>query len=209
MSTSLWGGRILYDGTKYDNNEAFDTAFARVLVNNALHLADEAAQVRIAYPPTQNGYGVGGTAVDSTSATRERLAATFGPFPVHIRDDGSPYKFRVSMRARVKTAATAVTFKTVIHPPGVYLSDTTGDNVVSATCNSTTSSWLTNTTDNLAVLGPFDSLAGYRRIGSVDPSGNAISVGWTLLQASVFVIATTGTPGVELTGFYVSEYIGV
>jgi hypothetical protein len=208
VSSSLHGGRILFNPDLYQDDEAFDTAFARVLVNNALHFADEAAQVRVNWPPTATGRGI---AVDIVTNGVPVHIARF-QFPIHVREDGSGYDLRIRLHARITQASDTITYTARISAPGVDYDTTFDAGITSETFDtvSTTGAWLTPDGDNIIKVPPYIIDAATRSVSTLDAvGGNPVGVLWPVVELNVFGQRDSGsTSEPELTGLYVAEYIG-
>lgn len=208
MSTSFWGGQILFEDAEHDNDEAFDTLFMRMVVNNANHLADENAQVLVAFPPTADGSGESIT--PAVVDTKERIA-TFGPFWMRVRSNGAPYKLRARVHGRTVVAGT-VSFSVLVHAPGLDILDpsSTSNQMTTSTLTATTGAWLTDAAGtNLVTLTSSHGGIATRTLSTVNASGDAVDVTAVEVLVTVFGLRSTAQGQPELTGLYVAEYIGV
>src|SRR5690606_23911407 len=98
-------------------------------------------QVRVAWPP-YSGRHLSISSGSPDTGTYYRIAP-FGPFPLTLKSDGTPYTLRVRL-AGYATQAASITFRVAICAARNARREilANGDNVVSASTSSTTSAWL-------------------------------------------------------------------
>lgn len=112
--TSEHGGYIRGQLAEMDTGgDAVDAALARVCVNNALHLLDEAGQFVVCVVPTTGEY------LEQASPSTTTFALIGGAeweFPIHVRHgDESSVRIVVYMRAYISAAGTA-SFRIALRP---------------------------------------------------------------------------------------------
>lgn len=125
MATSAYQGRIR-TARAFDEDAALDAGFVRDFVQNNLnHLADESAQVRVAYSSTRSAFADTATGIVGFGAPEDldigdlwyRLAS-FGPFPIRIRKDGTPYRMRIRVNANNVYSSSTTRLRVVLCPKG-------------------------------------------------------------------------------------------
>ena len=206
MSTSIWRQHVAFAPASIAAEEPFDTLLALTLANNALHLADSAGQVRVAY---HGRTGEALTGATPTSTTLFEHVARFGPLPLMLRSDGMPYPMRVILAGRSGQAGATSTFRAVLsaaHAVRAELS-AVGANVGVFTTTSVTTAWLTPALLTLTVEQTSDAqqvLLARDAVGGVQTTVSAIMC---VLDVWVRTSTTASTP--SLTGVYAAEYIGL
>lgn len=206
MSTSPIEGFVAYFTGHYDETEPVDSLTSLVVANNALHLADEGAQTRVAWVAKSGLFVAGDT---PTAIDTYYLIAVYGPFPTNIRHDGRPYPLVVRLRG-LSGNAHEVTFAVVRGPldgADALAYSAEAGMVATFTSTSATSAWLGTATIN-PTLSQVDGFAGLTRSRwSPDPSG--LEHGIESLEEYVTVWGKTvnvaSSP--RLTGLVVRECI--
>lgn len=143
-ASSPRGGRVRFPATQLDADAPFDAVFLRdVIAGNVLHGADCAARYFVNWMAPASGVWGGGAVAPylqpASMASGWNLVAMAGPFPLTIREDGTPYVVRVRMRGARSGGAGSVTFAVGVGGPSVL------DDIVLAT------------EDNAIVFDPFTS----------------------------------------------------
>ena len=207
MATSIHEGVIRYEIAQLDTDEPVDTAHARILINNALHFADEAGQVLVAFPPIS---GRSMESVPNVVSTWTRITA-FGPFALRVQSDGTPYPVVVQL-AGVTSGAGPVTFRVALTPDdddderAEILA--AGDNTSDASTSSTTLAWLTMGTSPIT-LTPAKASAMTQTLSTIDAvGGDPVSVRVCLCRVAVWGQYTGSKSQPILHGLYAREYIG-
>lgn len=192
----------------------------QVALNNALHAADEHAQVRVNWmaPAVGGGQGYIATRASPTASVYYRIAS-FGPFPVSLREVGRTYYLRVRV-AGISSAGHSVAFRVVISPVheargwDSYAS-APGDHVYSATTSSTTPGWLTGASlgsEALDTMAVVDAVKAERWTRSTDTladvSGAHVGVSQCLVSANVLASTSNASSVPRLYGLYIAEYVG-
>jgi hypothetical protein len=229
MATSVYEGRIR-TARSFDADAALDAGFVRDFVQNNLnHLADESAQVRVAYAATLNGLddtqpGVAGYNSPGNFALGDQWypLTSFGPFPIRIRKNGTPYRMRVRVNAAATVATNDVKIRLVLCPFSLSnsFSDASFDFVwESSTFSSTSATWLTGSSQGpnawatqLSVTGA-DASSWIAETSSPSAiSGSAVAIEQVLVSLNVFYSIEESTaqdrlsPG--LFALYAAEYVG-
>lgn len=221
MSTSAHLGRLASPGSQFATDEPFRSRFGRQVVNNALHYADEQAQVRVTWCAL-SGQFLTTDAIVAGNVNTYLPISTFGPFPVAIRADDTPYIFRVRLHGS-SSAANSVTFRAALAPivgpvdPALGLDyareqvNAAGTNVLVASTSSTTPAWLaasggatTRDADDVIVDG-FETMATVSAAGA---SARTLSVDVPMLAVHVWAASTTAAAQPRLSGLYYAEYVG-
>jgi hypothetical protein len=215
MATSINRAFIRVTAGQASENDPCDAIIARdCIMNNAAHLADEAAQVRVKW--------LARTAATSGVASDEYLTAraadgaaydwghvvTFGPFPLSVRADLYSYYMRVRLRGYYSgsssTAYVALTF------PG-YTFNPTNSNVAEFSLASTTDGWVTPVGSNILRLIPSEvarATGAFSAKDSVGGAETATAICWASI--GVYATAASGTADVaRITGIEAAEYVGV
>ena len=195
MTHSLYKAYIRLDAGRFDADEPMDTELFRDgVVNNALHIADQNAQVRVAWCIGLVGeFDTTPLQRDSTSDAYGRIT-TFGYFPVNAYQEKSA-KFRVRLRGA--STSGSVTFRLVITRDPDLVFD-----YVDFTTSSSSAVWLE---DDPAIL----EVPASRISTSVQNIGTAVAVGAaSLTQVQVPLMCATvytNSTNARLHGLYVAE----
>lgn len=218
MPTSVHSGRLL-SGLGLAAPGAIGASIARdYAINNLLHLADEYAQVRVAWiaPVESEGYISGRTS--SLTADRWFPIGSFGPFPIALRESGDSYRLRVRV-AGSSSGGHAVKFRIVLAPLREALdlvNTTTADFIFeTATTTSGTGAWLTGASIGVEawttqVQLPAEYAAAWMRETATltDVAGTAVGAQQCLVAVNVFgSTANTGSVP-RLAGVYAAEFVG-
>ena len=226
MSTSPLNGRLLTDTTLFQGgNDPVDTVLVRdVVQNNLCHFADEFAQVRVNWSAGVTTYTNGaGYLTARTASILSNFAyhiASFGPFPIALRQSssttGASYRLRVRL-AGASSDGSAVTFYAVLGPPyaATALSYVAEDVTWAGTTSSGTMAFLTGAslganafTTQVVVPGSYLSRFLTETATKDDISGNRAGVQQCLVSLHVFCSSVTGTATGRLGAAYAAEWIG-
>ena len=226
MSTSPLSGRLLTDTTLFQGgNDPVDTTITRdVIVNNLCHFADEFAQVRVNWSAGQtaytNGSGYLTTRTSSLRTTYRYHIASFGPFPIALRQSnastGASYRLRVRL-AGASSDGNAVTFYAVLGPPyaATALAYYAEDLTWAANTSSTTMGWLTgassganNWSTQVVVPGSYLSRMLTETATKDDLGGNRAGVQQCLVSLHVFASVQIATSVPRLGAVYAAEWVG-
>lgn len=121
MPTSVWNGRILGATSLYgtDDDPVGVPIERDVLLNNAAHACDAAAQVRVNFF-VPNGLGGGHTLYLTQDGPNDpfgyKAIGTFGEWPLTLREDSSAYHLRIEVYG-AKASAAGVTGMYVVVAP--------------------------------------------------------------------------------------------
>ena len=211
MSTSEHGAFIRHDSAAFGDGYPVDAAIYKDCArNNLLHLADEFAQ-QLVCAVWRSGVELSTDAPASTSVWYP--IATFGPFALRTRANGTPYPLVVRI-AGFASAAHSVTFRVVVSPRGLGESmaqaATAPANVVEVSTSSTSAAWLSPST----YIATIDSDLAAAMIEEI-PCSDDVSYGTPAARlaclADISVWAKTAnilaTP--RLAGLEVREYVGL
>jgi hypothetical protein len=218
MSTSVHQGRLL-TGRTWDAQAAVDASFVRDVVQNSLcHFADEFAQVRVCFA---GSYFSQETPIEYDVW---KPIASFGPFPLALRQSGDGYKLRIRVAGANGDDGTASGKLRVVICPAAEADSLVNvdEDFVFETQTLTTTltpTWLTGTSQGTAALSTLVTIPGSVAAGWItttstvdDIAGNAVGVEQCLVYANVYAYSDvsddTDTPGIELVGLYLAEYIG-
>lgn len=203
---------------------AFDpidaTQMRQIALNNALHAADEHAQVRVNWMSKAVGGGQGyiDTRAAPTANTWYKLAS-FGPFPLALREVGRSYYLRVRVAA-ASSSIHQISVRVVISPlslaRGLAATATSpGDYVYQVVTSSSTAAWLTGASlgsealDTMVVVGAANASAWTETTSTLtDVSGAGTGVDQCLVYANVVGLTANAASIPRLYGLYIAEYIG-
>lgn len=227
MSTSPFQGQILFAVGDFDVDEPADTALVRdALCGSLLHLADEAAQVRVCWVATDATLSVANTThADLTPADNGSVTVDeWFEFPLRgvycpkVRADGSGYPLRIHF-AGTSSAGHSVDFAVLVAPrlaedrllggwgdpiwPRKYYSGVT----------STTVGWRSSDDASLMLEVPADTIAAaldQERAWATydDLGGTPTSVIVPTLEILVLGKTSNVASVPQLYGLVASEYIG-
>lgn len=226
MATSIHEGRLL-TGRAFDANAALDAGFTRDFVlNNLAHLADEHAQVRVAWTPTSTSFddqAVGFAQTTPITADIWAPVVSFGPFPIALRQNGDTYRIRIRVAAITGDNPAAGVLRVVLCPveEAALAVQANEDNVYEVTlADDTTNAWRSGSSQGSSawsnmIYAPAELTAGWvSTVSTLETvGGNAAGVEQCLVSLNVYAKTTdapdTDTPGIVLTGLYAAEYIGL
>lgn len=222
--TSVLKGRLLYDTADLTDNAGVPVGAVvarRVILNNLLHYADTFGQTRVAWSVPINTYS-GGNAYLRTRTTPTPVAGeyyeigSFGPFPIQLRADGTPY--RIALWATgYSSSGHSVTFRVCLSPAAQARETIreSADHVWSASTTSTTSGELSGATLGDGAYTTLLALSAGRARLWATPEGTLSDLGGSpvgveQVLVSVCVWATSANTGSypALTGLYAREWIG-
>lgn len=214
MATSTFKGYVRHSATYTGENSPFWAGSARNhLVNNANHIADEAAQVLVNWTAsTSTSYLTPTLSGGALAATGTYYRITrFGPFPLLRKADGTSYTLRGRMRWYLAAAGTG-TALVVVSAPARAIGDRdfgSATNVLKFTTTVTTDAWDDADTDNICNLTAEDmDYAQTEQTTLLAVAGAAVSVFVPLVTVTIYAKATATTAIPRLTGLYLAEYIG-
>jgi hypothetical protein len=223
MSTSIHQGRLL-TGRVWDANAAADASFVRdVIQNNALHYADESAQVLCNWATTSGSFAENNGEFSATpdSTAWIPIGPPFGPYPLRLRQNGDADPLRVRLGGRRENTSALVAFRIVVGPANqtASLVQTDGDHIFQTTSTvGTTLAWQTGVSQGSSAFPtliclPATLTAGWMTTTSTldTVGGNAVGVEQCLVSVQVYCRPISGSqpyPDIYLGGLYVAEYIG-
>lgn len=199
-----------------------DAGFTRDgLVHGLMTACDGIAQTRVNFVSMAgqeaNTSGTGQVPTGLGRRWRQFNASPFGPFPLTIGADGTPYKLRTRI-AGYSDSGGSVKIAIAISPtrPQVSSLELAIDSIMSCTTTSTTDGWknaLSNETSNAHLISVSAQQASeWRRPTSVPNavSGSAFrSTEQVMVYAWAFGIYLTGEASQPvLTGLHIMEYFG-
>lgn len=223
MATSLHKARLL-TGRTWNENAAVDATFTRDIVhNNLCHLADEYAQVRVAWGATSGTFDDQQVnfqaSVSSYSLNTWYPMVSFGPWPLALRQSGDGYYIRLRLSVGAGKAGDTVEVRAVVSPAAeaAGLIGVDEDYVYEVTANSTSSTTAgssqgPNAWSNMIYI-PAAVTSGWTQTTATldDISGNARSVDQCLVALNVYGRTTSTTLDAAspiLYGAYAAEWIG-
>lgn len=229
MATSVYEGRI-QTARSFDADAALDAGFVRDFVQNNLnHLADESAQVRVAYAATLNGLddttsGIGGYNApgDFTLGAVWYELASFGPFPIRIRKDGTPYRMRVRVNAKAAVATNDVKIRLVLCPrsrAAGYVASSLDLVWESATFSSTTAAWLTGASQGSNAWTTQVSVLNSEAVSWITETGTPSIIGGSSVATEQVLVSLNAFYSIEesvaqdrlspvMLALYGAEYVG-
>lgn len=213
MSSSLFEGLIRSQDAQWDVFAPVDAAWSRALGSNAAHLADESAQV------------VANWRDDTRYVIRDRDAAlnelgvyvstypiwASAPFHLRFRPDGSSYRVRIRVRARLDSAGSNV-LRVGIDTGSSLLAPTLDVRALDFSMSSTTSAWLSSPTGgdgngNVFVPNAGECLTNEMTFSEL--GGERIAMRTTKARIVVWASPPGGTPvAIRLHGVHAAEFIG-
>lgn len=204
MTHSIHRGFVRSAANRLDADAPMDTSLFRdCVVNNALHIADVNAQVRVDWVIGSPGEFDTFPTRDSGSDEYGKIMV-FGYFPINLAPEGSAYKFRVRLYGA--SASGSVTFRVAIsaHPDLVV-------DFVNFSTSSATAVWLE---DDPAILTvPASSIAGTSSgyESPIKTVATALAAGAPVptTQVQVPMMCATvwaNSTNAELHGLYVAEF---
>ncbi len=122
MSTSIFGGAVLYDVAQVAADRFCDTGVIRDgVLNNALHQADESAQHVVTWAAPAAALWTADSdphLVSGWSAPGAWFALPLcGAYAARVRSDGRGYRLRITLGGR-SSAGSAVSFAVIVVPRG-------------------------------------------------------------------------------------------
>lgn len=215
MSSSLFNQLVRTDSGEVDSYSADEAALARVLANNAAHLADQSAQVIAAWRVDDNPVVRDEDAAlnDLGTASQDYLIWSSAPFHARFRPDGQGYRIRPRVLARTVNGDPArlrVRIVGVGEAPGAFTGNV---RVLEYAFTSTTAAWLTSPTGgdgNGNVYLP-TATSALRDLPTLDElGGSRVVVPYTEARVQLWGNPQGGSTGdrIEVLGFFAAEYIG-
>jgi hypothetical protein len=203
-ASSLYTGIIAYDQANHAADDPLSVDVGLALANNALHFADQAGQVRIAWD-TVTGSEL--QAAAATGTTYTDILPKLPPFPLRLRPDGSTYAIRMRLGG-YSTDGTSVTIRAVLGNVGssrARINDVFG-NVADFTTTSTSNAWRDESGGSGWTVLEFPA-AEVRTVSReiVTRSNTREMASIALFELQVFV-ATAGATKARLSGLYAAEY---
>jgi len=212
MSSSPLGTVELYAVADFaDNHPVGARAWRDGPINNALHYADQRAQVLVNWQEVTSGTeGQTNAAPPGGQSTSSWSEIDRAPFSASLKTDGTPYRLRIQL-AGYSQGGAAVDFRLIVSD-----FDSIDDYVFSPPTYAETYTGITST--STAILTP-DSGLNYIDVGiqAADPAlrihstlddlaGTYQTVSVCELWVSVWSRYTVSTDKAILTGLHVSEY---
>lgn len=208
MASSVNKAFIRITAAQAAENDPCDAAIARdCIVSNSAHLADEAAQVRVAWIARDNEYISTGThdvAYDYTHVI------SYGPFPLSIRADRSSYRMRIRLRGHY-SGSSGNAFIVLSGGADVMLAmQVTSTNAASFSVSSTTDGWITPDGGSNVIYMPESYVADATGVISTLDAVGGTPYQAAICPAYIHVYASTGiaTDQIRITGIEAAEFIG-
>jgi hypothetical protein len=204
---------IRFEAAQYNSQDGVDTGLSRVIRNNLHHLYDSHGQYLVNWHKRVNTTVDNAVAFDiSGPITDYRHCWTSSRRPIRLRNDGSPFLFRVQLAAFRISGAGTTTFRVAIttgNNKQRWYDDVIsfGDNATDAACSSGTVAWLTLGTDILELSE--DRLLQNGDAFAVVPTNDGASgaPGETRIAYVRMTVWATGVSG-GVTGASCAEYCG-
>ncbi len=207
MSNSTYAGLIPYQTTDISDDDPFDAAMGRTLVNNAIHLADSAGAVRVSWASTGTDFIE--PQFNTTPASTEKLMILSIGIPLTMTFGGNPFKLRIRFAGFSSSSNATVDFNVGIG--SYHLGRTVAFNVdaLSVSTTSTTSIWF-DPGETLITLSPDLFVLGTQQGHSTEGGTGFVESTWHGTTIQVFGGSTDWSLAVpRLTGLYVAEWVGV
>lgn len=216
MSTSIFEGRVRFDASRSEGTFPLSTTLVRDRVlNNALHFADENARALVNWmAPDATLIGANTYRTPEAVATSYRLVECYGPLPITLHADGSPYRIRAHVFG-ASSGGHGVTFAIVLSP--VVLTDggeatdlaSISDRAVEyAATSSASPSWLAAGVGAVTFDPPASVVGSDFRDTLTDTSGDPTAVEIPVVYAAVFAKTANVASTPLLYGVHISEYVG-
>lgn len=216
MATSLYKAFIRTDAATLSAAQHGAAAdIARDLhVSNALHLADEMGQVRVAYKMIGSSDYLTPVTPIAATATFYRIVQ-FPAWPALLVSSARAYRLRVRL-AGYRSAAngTGITFRAVLSAPDRIevnrVMREAGAGTLDFTTTATADADIDGTGGNLVAALDETGLAVALRERSVllALAGSRGTVGVCMLSLTIFASTTNTSDVPRLTGVYAAEYVG-
>lgn len=213
MSTSLFQGLIRSEAAEWDAQAPVDTAWARSILQNVMHSADECAQPLVNWRTS-----------DANAATRVLTQASTwyavwasAALPARLRGDGTTYPLRLRLRAARGTAGT-VDFGVCIiggrlTVDAAYDALSVGAPVAAtASTSNGTSAWLTLSAAVINLSAGTGASTEIERSTLAEIGGAAMAVRYDAIKVVVMAKREAGSSSSTsaiLAGLHACEYIGV
>ena len=226
MATSIHSGLKLVAGASYggDDDPVGAVIWRDGIANGLLHCADSYAQVRVnvAFADAST-FGSGAAEYISgpaapTAGQWFRVAAPFGPWPLTLHADGTPYKLRVRIAAASTSGGSVQTLRVVIAPDAFAAleRDTEADSVYEVTTSSTTPAWLGGTSQGSIASGTMLTVSAEQaaawitntEIFDAVSSATPRTVQQCLVSAHVFAKSASGSETTRFHALHIAEYVG-
>jgi len=209
MSSSERKHYLRFAHARFVGDEPFH-AFARDLVGNIDHLADQFSQHRVRWVARSASHyfepeiGAGSIVADTFYRLWQSDA-----FDLHVRETGESYSLRLRLRAARSAGSGTLTFRVVVAAQGIgraYYADVSQPNVASAECSSATHAWL-ELHPPIVHLDLAQVIQATRASQSTDELGGEVIAGrWLRCTAEVWASTTSAASVPRLSGLQVSEY---
>jgi hypothetical protein len=209
MATSEWFRFVDFSDTQLDSLDPCDTGLLRQVIGNLDHLADQYAQVRVAWElPTDAPVAFDTSDTESVEEAVPYRLWTSCPFDLHVLPDGTTYPCRVSLKITSGSDSDAATFRAVMTRVGAgdgeHFED--GPNATEIAITHDEITW--HLADDLIYL---DSRARSRatvRVPTINaPGGTETSALWLRVTLTVWVTVNDSTSIAALRGVELHEYI--
>jgi hypothetical protein len=221
MSTSPRVGRMRFPAGFGAAREPLTAHRARgIYANNALHFADTKCNHWVNWVAPKAA-AVGGNVlvrIPNPITTTWSRVAVFGPFPMTLRADGTPYPVRMELLGATASGGTAVEFGCALVAEVAHGADLIEDagsridgfGVVYSSTSSATPAWLT-AAQGAVFFTPSTSLVGRgRKLRStlVDTGGAPANVETTEVYVVAWGKSASAIVAPRIYGMHVSEYVG-
>lgn len=202
MPTSVYEKYVRFSHTDISGDRPLDTITARKIVSNANCLADGSGQVRVAS-------GTQGPDISVTASAGLEYITTFGPFPVTMGVNNTPYKLRVRAGGYVDSHGSgASTFRLVFSTFGDRreVAEAADASTLDLDTTSATMAWLSgDDTVSLPSNRVGDMTTTISTIDSV--GGDPATVDWIWCYLTVFCDAAFDGKA-RIGTMYVAEFVG-
>lgn len=234
MSTSVYEGILDFDAALYGTDDDFEETVlvGDGLANGLLHCADEIAQVRVNYmaPAAAIAQDQDEFETIETSPTASQWyrvgGSPFGPWPLTLRADGTPYKLRIRLGVAASASnATTLTVRVVVCPldevTAVEERDRDTDRVYevawTASDTGTSPTWLVGesqgdaASETVITVDRESAFAWTQRVPTYDAVSAASPTTVQQVLVAAHVWAKTSSTGTlpRLQALHLAEYIGL
>lgn len=209
MASSERKAYVRFKHGRFATDDPFH-AFARDIVGNVNHIADQFAQRRLVWVARDASQyfepeiGAGSITADAYYRVWQSC-----PFDLHVRDNGESYALRLRVRGARSAGSGTVTFRVVIASEShgrAYVLDLNNGNAGAAPSSSATHAWL-DIGPSIVRLSRDQVAQASRPAQAIDEiGGDVVDAAWLRCTAEVWASTTSTASVPRLSGLQVSEY---
>lgn len=202
MATSTLGHYVRFGTTAIDGLDPVDSGMAGRALGNLNHLADQYAQVRVAWVGYSSQYFTYNQGQEPANGYWG-LVWLSSAFDMHLRSDGTTYRCRARMRAE---AAALMGFRLVLAPVGQHYSEMQTNDSSNVADISVDGAGAWYDAASLLYLDAARAHRAQQTVATADSAGgDAISARWLRAQVAVYALSD-GSTVPKLSGVQLAEY---